>query len=178
MAPAATDMHLLRVCLRVGFDLEMADLLAHHIQLVSTSSLQYVVLCAEILEVCPASVRCPPHPAGELTRTAALSGSCGGGWVSVLRDLCPASVRCRVSAAGGAICRPAREVDSSLLLPAAPCQLTMAMRYPGCPLHAGQVLDKLDKHTSGDVKSPGQAYEEEQVGGSSWAQRESVCREA
>lgn len=36
MAPGVTDMHLLRVCLRVGFDLEMADLLAHHIQLVST----------------------------------------------------------------------------------------------------------------------------------------------
>ena len=34
MAPGATDMHLLRVCLRVGFDLEMADLLAHHIELV------------------------------------------------------------------------------------------------------------------------------------------------
>lgn len=46
MAPAATDMHLLRVCLRVGFDLEMADLLAHHIQLVSTSSLQHVAAAA------------------------------------------------------------------------------------------------------------------------------------
>ncbi|PRW60624.1 glutamate decarboxylase [Chlorella sorokiniana] len=34
MAPGATDMHLLRVCLRVGFDLEMADLLAHHVELV------------------------------------------------------------------------------------------------------------------------------------------------
>ncbi|PSC74807.1 glutamate decarboxylase [Micractinium conductrix] len=32
MAPAASDMHLLRVCLRVGFDLEMADMLAHHLE--------------------------------------------------------------------------------------------------------------------------------------------------
>ncbi|KAL4443896.1 hypothetical protein ABPG75_011633 [Micractinium tetrahymenae] len=32
MAPAASDMHLLRVCLRVGFDLEMAEMLARHLR--------------------------------------------------------------------------------------------------------------------------------------------------
>lgn len=32
MAPAASDMHLLRVCLRVGFDLDMAAMLARHLE--------------------------------------------------------------------------------------------------------------------------------------------------
>ena len=61
-----------------------------------------------------------------------------------------------------------------MLARAAACSLPVTMLHPGCPLHAGQVLDKLDKHTSGDVKSPGQAYEEEQVGGSSLTQSQSL----
>ena len=34
-----SDMHLLRVCLRVGFDLEMADMLAHHLEQVGVKGL-------------------------------------------------------------------------------------------------------------------------------------------
>lgn len=33
-----------------------------------------------------------------------------------------------------------------------------------CEINPSQVLENLDKHTSADVQSPGQAYEEKQVG--------------
>ena len=112
MAPGASHMHLLRVCLRVGFDLEMADLLVHHVNLVGAS-------------VCSILAR---SPAG-----------------------CPLG-QSILSAAGQPAARP---------LPSPPCRKGCSTG-PTCPMP--QVLDKLDRHTSAAVQSPGQAYEQEQVG--------------
>ncbi len=119
---------------------EMADLLAHHVQLVS--ALHYIGLMGRQVIFCfdlemahplahPVQLASSPFP---VKSAAAKLAGC-----LALRLAAVASLH----------------VDLS--------DLVLNGGQPAVVLL--QVLENLDKHTSGDVQSPGQAYEEKQVQG-------------